>query len=43
MSYNHELQPMEKTPQHTEREALTKAERDDQVLARLGKKSVLEA
>ncbi|KAL8952514.1 MAG: hypothetical protein Q9222_001582 [Ikaeria aurantiellina] len=33
---------MEKTPHHNEQETMTKAERDTQVLARLGKKSVLE-
>ncbi|KAL8709200.1 MAG: hypothetical protein Q9220_006080 [cf. Caloplaca sp. 1 TL-2023] len=42
MGYVHELQSMEKSPHHTEQKAMTKAERDTQVLARLGKKSVLE-
>ena len=42
MDHTHELQPMGKTPQYSEAEAQTKGERDAQVLARLGKKSVLE-
>ena len=33
---------MEKIPYHSETEAWTKEERDVQVLARLGKRSVLE-
>jgi len=37
-----ELASMDKSPHHTEVEAHTKEERDAQVLARLGKKSVLE-
>lgn len=37
-----ELASMDKSPHHTELEAPTKDGRDAQVLARLGKKSVLE-
>lgn len=33
---------MQKSPYHSEMEPVTKEERDAQVLARLGKKSVLE-
>lgn len=42
MGHAHELQSMGKSPHHSELEAQTKEERDAQVLARLGKKSVLE-
>lgn len=42
MAATHELQFMDKTPHHSEVEAPTKAQHDAAVLARLGKKSVLE-
>ena len=42
MGLDHELQSLGKSPHHTELEAHTKDERDAQILARLGKKSVLE-
>ena len=42
MGLDHELRSMGKSPHHSELEAQTKDERDAQVLARLGKKSVLE-
>ena len=41
MGHDHELESMRKLPHHSEVET-TKEERDAQVLARLGKKSVLE-
>lgn len=47
MNGGHELDTiddkgMQKSPYHSEIEPVTKEERDAQVLARLGKKSVLE-
>lgn len=41
MNHNHELGSMGKSPHHSELET-TNDQRDAQVLARLGKKSVLE-
>lgn len=42
ISYNHELAAMAKSPNHAESKVQDKKEHDTQVLARLGKKSVLE-
>lgn len=42
MSHTHELDNMGKSPHHSEVETPVYGERDAQVLARLGKKSVLE-
>ena len=39
---DHEMNSMAKSPHHSELEAQSKGERDAQVLARLGKKSVLQ-
>jgi len=42
MGSGHEMHIMDKAPRHSEMEAPSKEQRDAQVLARLGKKSVLE-